>query len=73
MRKQTGKDWPEDENGQPWPAEHTPSLKSGGDPMDVYPRDPGAPDPHNIPGADGLTDYQRWGALGTPAREANKQ
>ena len=31
------------------------------------------PDPHNIPGADGLTDYQRWGALGTPAREANKQ
>ena len=34
------------------------------------PRDPGLPDPHNIPGADGLTDYQKWGrawAAGTQA------
>jgi hypothetical protein len=68
----TGKDWPENANGQPWPAEHTPPLKSGGDPMTVTPRDPGAPDPHNIPGSDGLTDYQRWGAQGTPARQANQ-
>jgi len=56
----------------PWPAEHTPSLKEGGDPMNVYPRDPGAPDPHNIPGPNGLTDYQIWGALGTAARIANQ-
>jgi hypothetical protein len=41
--------------------------------MKVTPRNPGLPDPHNIPGSDGLTDYQRWGALGTPAREANKK
>ncbi|MEI7728031.1 MAG: RHS repeat-associated core domain-containing protein [Verrucomicrobiota bacterium] len=70
--ERTGRQWPEDANGRPWPAEHTPPLKEGGDPMTVTPRDPGAPDPHNIPGPDGLTDYQRWGALGTPAREANK-
>jgi hypothetical protein len=70
--KSTGQKWPTDENGNPWPAEHTPSLKSGGDPMKVYPRDPCKPDPHNIPGDDGLTDYQRWGAQGTPARQVNK-
>jgi hypothetical protein len=40
--------------------------------MNVYPRDPGAPDPHNIPGPNGLTDYQIWGALGTAARIANQ-
>jgi RHS repeat-associated protein len=68
----TGNEWPVDENGQPWPGEHTPSLKAGGDPMEVTPRDPGAPDPHNIPGPDGQTDYQRWGAQGTPARIANQ-
>jgi len=67
-----GNQWPNDENGMPWPAEHTPSLKEGGDPMNVYPRDPGAPDPHNIPGPNGLTDYQIWGALGTAARIANQ-
>jgi RHS repeat-associated protein len=67
-----GQDWPVDENGQDWPAHHEPPLKEGGDPMDVIPQDPGGPDPHNIPGPDGLTDYQRWGAEGTPAREANK-
>ena len=62
--KRTGQKWPTDEKGNPWPAEHTPPLKEGGDPMNVTPRDPGKPDPHNIPGPDGLTDYQRWGALG---------
>jgi len=67
----TGKQWPEDENGNPWPGEHTPALTDGGDPMVVYPRDPST-DPHNIVGEDGLTDYQRWGAEGTPAREARK-
>jgi len=70
--QKTGQKWPTDANGNPWPAEHTPSLKSGGDPMAVTPRNPDLPDPHSIPGPDGLTDYQRWGALGTPAREANR-
>jgi RHS repeat-associated protein len=68
----TGLKWPTDANGNPWPGEHTPPLKDGGDPMTVTPRDPGTLDPHNIPGPDGLTDYQRWGALGTPARQANQ-
>ena len=71
--ERTGQEWPVDEYGNPWPGEHTPSLKEGGDPMIVTPRDPRAPDPHNIPGPDGLTDYQRWGAEGTPAREAKKK
>jgi RHS repeat-associated protein len=70
--KKTGRTWPTDENGNPWPAEHTPPLKEGGDPMDVYPRDPST-DPHMVPGPDGLNDYQRWGALGTPAREQKKE
>jgi hypothetical protein len=68
--ERTGQKWPTDEHGNPWPAEHTPPLKEGGDPMTVTPRDPGVPDPHNIPGPDGLTDYQRWGAEGPPARDA---
>ncbi len=68
----TGQRWPTDANGNPWPAEHTPPLKEGGDPMRVTPRDP-ATDPHNLPGSDGLTDYQRWGAEGTPARGANRK
>jgi RHS repeat-associated protein len=71
--QRTGRQWPVDEKGQPWPAEHKPPLKEGGDPMVVTPRDPASPDPHNIPGPDGLTDYQRWGAQGTPAREANRK
>jgi len=71
--ERTGQEWPVDEHGNFWPGEHTPPLKEGGDPMVVTPRDPGAPDPHNIPGPDGLTDYQKWGAEGTPARLANKK
>jgi hypothetical protein len=47
-------------------------LKSGGDPMNVVPQDPNGIDPHNVVGPDGLTDYQRWGAQGTPARQANQ-
>jgi len=69
--ERTGQKWPTDKDGNPWPAEHTPPLKEGGDPMIVTPRDP-ATDPHMIRGSDGLTDYQRWGSGGTPAREANK-
>ena len=69
--KREGKTWPTDSEGNPWPAEHTPALKEGGDPMIVYPRDPKT-DPHSIPGPDGKTDYQKWGAQGTPAREAKK-
>ena len=70
--QRSGEKWPHDADGNPWPGEHTPPLKEGGDPMTVYPRDPGAPDPHNIIGPDGLTDYQRWGALGAAARKANQ-
>jgi len=70
--KRSGKEWPKDASGKDWPAHHDPSLKSGGDPLQIEPQNPLGPDPHNIPGADGKTDYQRWGALGTPAREANK-
>lgn len=68
----TGKEWPVDGAGNPWPAEHVRPLKEGGDPMVVEPRNP-ATDPHSIPGADGLTDYQRWGSEGTPARKARKK
>ena len=70
--QRTGQKWPVDKHGNSWPGEHTPPLKEGGDPMHVTPRDPGLPDPHAIPGPDGLTDYQRWGAEGTPARQANR-
>jgi len=66
--QRTGKEWPKDSNGKDWPGHHDPSLKSGGDPMHVEPQNPSAPDPHNIPGPDGLTDYQKWGALGPKAR-----
>jgi hypothetical protein len=69
---ESGQKWPTDKNGNPWPGEHTPPLKEGGDPLKVTPRDPGAPDPHNIPGEDGLTDYQKRGALGPRARKAKK-
>ena len=51
--------------------EHTPSLKSGGDPMKVTPRDPATPDPHSIVGPDGLTDYRRWGASAAGIRGGN--
>jgi len=69
--KRTGKEWPETD-GKDWPAHHEPSLKSGGDPMNVEPQSPSSPDPHNIVGPDGKTDYQRWGALGPPARQGNR-
>ena len=68
--RRTGQTWPVDENGNPWPAHHPTPLSSGGDPMFVEPQDPNGPDPHNVVGPDGLTDYQRWGALGPAARNA---
>ncbi len=43
--QRSGQDWPTDANGNPWPGEHTPSLKAGSDPMIVTPRDPGAARP----------------------------
>ena len=70
----TGETWPTDENGKPQWAEHPRPLKDGGDPLHVEPGegpDPNAP--HNVPGPDGKTDAQKWGAQGTPAREAKKK
>jgi RHS repeat-associated protein len=71
--ERTGKKWPKTKDGQPQWAEHPRALSHGGDPLYVEPGK--GPDPnaaHNIPGPDGLTDSQRWGKMGTPAREANK-
>jgi RHS repeat-associated protein len=73
--KETGLQWPRDpQTGKPLWAEHPRSLKEGGNPLRVEPgsgADPNAP--HSVPGPDGLTDHQRWGALGTPAREARRR
>lgn len=69
--KREGRDWPQ-KDGVDWQAHHPQSLKSGGDPMYVVPQNPNGPDPHNIPGPDGKTDYQIWGAQGAAARNANK-
>ncbi len=71
--RRTGQKWPTDEYGNPWPGHHEPPLKEGGDPLYVVPQDPGGPDPHNIPGPDGKTDYQRWGELGPAARGKGKK
>lgn len=65
-----GKEWPPDESGrrERW-AEHPRPLANGGDPLYVVPGE--GPDPnarHCIPGPDGLTDHQRWGAMGGRAR-----
>lgn len=63
--ERTGDDWPTDENGRPQWAEHPRPLKDGGDPLHVEPGvgpDPNAP--HMVPGPDGLTDHQRYGAMG---------
>lgn len=68
----TGNPWPKDNTGRDWPGHHPTPLKEWGDPMVVVPQDPNGPDPHNVAGPDGLTDYQRWGALGPSARDANK-
>jgi hypothetical protein len=64
---------PKDENGNPQWAEHPRPLKDGGDPLHIEPSkgaDPNAP--HSQVGPDGLTDQQRWGAMGPPARGKNK-
>lgn len=72
--QRTGQKWPTDAQGRPVFAEHPRQLKEGGNPMHVEPgvgTDPNAP--HMVPGPDGLTDHQRWGAQGAAARDANKQ
>jgi RHS repeat-associated protein len=51
--QRTGQKWPTDANGNPWPAEHTPSLKSGADPLTVVPRDPRLPIRITFPGLTG--------------------
>jgi RHS repeat-associated protein len=64
-----GKTWPTDEHGNPQWAEHPRPLKDGGDPLHVEPgKGPDPNKPHNEVGPDGLTDHQRWGAMGPPAR-----
>ena len=61
--------WSERNGGKPWPentthAEHPRPIKDGGDPLFIEPGFNGSHAPHMIPGADGLTDFQRWGKLG---------
>ena len=72
--ERTGERWPTDpETSRPQWAEHPRPLKEGGDPLFVEPGkgpDPNAP--HNVVGPDGLTDAQRWGRMGPPARRANQ-
>jgi RHS repeat-associated protein len=66
--QKTGKKWPLVNGRLKW-AEHPRPLKQGGCPLDIEPGvgdDPNAP--HMIPGPDGLTDQQRWGALGGKKR-----
>jgi RHS repeat-associated protein len=68
-----GKSWPKDENGNPQWAEHPRPLKDGGDPLHIEPGKGADPNtPHSQVGPDGLTDHQRWGAMGPPARGKNK-
>lgn len=61
-----GKKWPKNpDTGAPQWAEHPTPLKDGGDPLFIEPGvgpDPNAP--HMRIGPDGLTDHQRWGAMG---------
>jgi RHS repeat-associated protein len=64
--ERSGQQWPVDpETGKPQWAEHPRPIKDGGDPLLIRPGDGADPNaPHLIPGPDGLTDQQRWGAMG---------
>jgi RHS repeat-associated protein len=67
--------WSERNGGKPWPAdathaEHPRPIADGGDPLFIEPGFDGPNAPHMIPGADGLTDAQRWGRRG--GRPRNK-
>lgn len=67
--RQKAKEWWEQREGQEWPAnathyEHPRPLADGGDPLFAEPGFNGPTSPHNTPGPDGLTDFQRWGARG---------
>jgi RHS repeat-associated protein len=67
--QRTGQQWPRDADGNFQWCEHPRALANGGDPLHVRPGigpDPNAP--HMVRGPDGLTDQQRWGAMGPPAR-----
>src|SRR5262249_28018768 len=66
--QRTGKRWPviPDTNQPQW-AEHPRPLKDGGHPLHVEPGE--GPDPNKIH----KEDHKRWGAMGTPAREAKKK
>lgn len=70
--------WWERRTNQSWPdaanfAEHPRPLADGGHPWHIEPGYGNPNNPHNIPGPDNLTDHQRWGSMGTIAREANKK
>ena len=61
--------WSERNGGRPWPedatnAGHPRPLADGGDPLFIEPEFDGPNAAHMVPGPDGLTDFQRWGARG---------
>ncbi|MCC3513704.1 MAG: hypothetical protein JGK29_33360, partial [Microcoleus sp. PH2017_17_BER_D_A] len=67
--RQKAKEWWEQREGREWPTnathyEHPRPLADGGDPLFAEPGFNGPTSPHNVPGPDGLTDFQRWGARG---------
>ena len=58
--KRTGKEWPANATH----AEHSRPIKNGGDPLYIEPGFDGPASPHMVPGADGKSDFQRWGNMG---------
>jgi RHS repeat-associated protein len=64
------KEWPiNTETGEYQWAEHPRPLSEGGDPLFIVPGEGDDPNAvHMVPGPDGLTDQQRWGKMGPPAR-----
>ena len=70
-----GKWWSDRNGGKPWPKDsvhdsHPRPLKDGGDPLFIEPSYDSSIAPHMIPQPpDGLTDFQRWGAMGGRPRD----
>ena len=67
--RELAREWWEERTGRQWPSdathyEHPRSLKEGGNPLFVKPGFGGPTSPHMVVGPDGLTDFQRWGAMG---------
>jgi hypothetical protein len=58
--RNAGAVWPEDATH----VEHPRAIKNGGDPLFIEPGYGGPGASHMVPGADGLSDFQRWGRLG---------